>query len=449
MALANGMPRWKYVANRGLTTIENRIMGTHLSEAHTGYRAYSRRLLLTVPFLRNAMDFSFDSELIMQAAQFGMRIEEVPASCRYFERRLVGRLHERRRLRAEDPVGVPAAGAPSGAHPALTQVQGSRRRHELSPLAESAAPPAPGRAVRPTASAALLALVGGITLVGLLVRLPSFGQSIYGDELSTFFIVTGSTLGHVLHQLEDARSVDLNPPLFFAAAWLAERFGESAELLRLPSLLAGVATIPLTCLLGLWTVGRRAGLVGAALVALSPFMIFYSTEARSFALLILLGLLSTLALLRAIETGGGWWWAAYAVCSCAAAYTNYTAVFLLAAQAAWALWAAPRARVWVLGANLAAALAYLPAADRDRRLALPRRPGARGPRPVRLRPLPPRSRALGARASPGRASGASPATPRSRSRSPGASSPSSGSACAGGARAAPGTGSRPRAGRCW
>jgi glycosyltransferase involved in cell wall biosynthesis len=84
MALANGMPRWKYVANRFLTTIENRIMRTRLSEAHTGYRAYSRTLLLTVPFLRNAGDFSFDAELIMQAAHFGLRIEEVPATCRYF-----------------------------------------------------------------------------------------------------------------------------------------------------------------------------------------------------------------------------------------------------------------------------------------------------------------------------------------------------------------------------
>ena len=84
-ALAAGMPRWKYVANRFLTAIENRIMGTRLSEAHTGYRAYSRELLLTVPFLRNSLDFAFDSELLMQAAHFGLRIEEVPARCRYFE----------------------------------------------------------------------------------------------------------------------------------------------------------------------------------------------------------------------------------------------------------------------------------------------------------------------------------------------------------------------------
>ena len=83
MAIENGMPRWKYLANRVLTTIENRMMGTSLSEAHTGYRAYSRRLLLTVPFLRNSSDFSFDSELLMQAVHFGMRIEEVPARGRY------------------------------------------------------------------------------------------------------------------------------------------------------------------------------------------------------------------------------------------------------------------------------------------------------------------------------------------------------------------------------
>ncbi|HEY1358016.1 MAG TPA: glycosyltransferase family 2 protein [Thermoleophilaceae bacterium] len=84
-ARAAGMPLWKYVANRILTAIENRMMGTSLSEAHTGYRAYSRRLLLTVPFLRNSLDFVFDSELLMQASHFGLPIREVPARCRYFE----------------------------------------------------------------------------------------------------------------------------------------------------------------------------------------------------------------------------------------------------------------------------------------------------------------------------------------------------------------------------
>lgn len=85
MALENGMPRWKYAVNRALTGIENKVMGTRLSEAHTGYRAYSRKFLLEVPFLRNANDFSFDSEILMQATAFGMRIAEVPARGRYLD----------------------------------------------------------------------------------------------------------------------------------------------------------------------------------------------------------------------------------------------------------------------------------------------------------------------------------------------------------------------------
>ena len=83
-AIHDGMPRWKFAANRILTTIENAAMGTDLTELHSGYRAYSKRLLLTVPFLRNSSDFVFDSELLFQAASFGLAIDEVPAHCRYF-----------------------------------------------------------------------------------------------------------------------------------------------------------------------------------------------------------------------------------------------------------------------------------------------------------------------------------------------------------------------------
>jgi len=84
-ARANGMPRYKIVANRILTGIENRVMKTALTDLHTGYRAYSRRLLLAVPFLRNATGFSFDSEMLMQTSALGFRIVEVPASSRYFD----------------------------------------------------------------------------------------------------------------------------------------------------------------------------------------------------------------------------------------------------------------------------------------------------------------------------------------------------------------------------
>jgi glycosyltransferase involved in cell wall biosynthesis len=80
-----GMPLYKRIANRFLTGIENRVLGTSLTDLHTGYRAYGRELLLTVPFLRNSIDFSFDSELLMQASHFGFRITEVSARTRYFE----------------------------------------------------------------------------------------------------------------------------------------------------------------------------------------------------------------------------------------------------------------------------------------------------------------------------------------------------------------------------
>ena len=79
------MPLYKWVANRFLTTVENRMLRSDLSEMHTGYRAYSNRLLQEVPFLRNALDFSFDSEVLFQASHFGFRIEEVPARSLYFD----------------------------------------------------------------------------------------------------------------------------------------------------------------------------------------------------------------------------------------------------------------------------------------------------------------------------------------------------------------------------
>lgn len=82
--LKGGMPIWKYVSNRFLTTVENMALGTHLSEAHTGFRAYSRKLLLTIPFLLNSDDFVFDSEVIAQTVAFGFKIAEVPVPTRYF-----------------------------------------------------------------------------------------------------------------------------------------------------------------------------------------------------------------------------------------------------------------------------------------------------------------------------------------------------------------------------
>jgi len=84
--LAGGMPKWKFVSNRFLTGVENVAFGLRLSEYHTGLRAYSRRLLETIPYRLNSDDFVFDQELIAQVvAVGGMRIGEIAVPTRYFE----------------------------------------------------------------------------------------------------------------------------------------------------------------------------------------------------------------------------------------------------------------------------------------------------------------------------------------------------------------------------
>ena len=84
-AKQGGMPWWKRISNRFLTTVENLAMGRKFTECHTGYRAYSRKFLETVPFLRNSNGFVFDTEVIFQAVAFGLPVAEVPISTRYFK----------------------------------------------------------------------------------------------------------------------------------------------------------------------------------------------------------------------------------------------------------------------------------------------------------------------------------------------------------------------------
>ena len=84
-ALVGGMPKYKYVANRALTFFQNLLMGKKLSEYHTGYRAFSRRVLETLPLLENSDDFVFDNQMLAQIAYFGFSIGEVSCPAKYFE----------------------------------------------------------------------------------------------------------------------------------------------------------------------------------------------------------------------------------------------------------------------------------------------------------------------------------------------------------------------------
>lgn len=83
-ALAGGMPLYKFIANRALTTFQNILMGAHLSEYHTGYRAYSKELLNSLPIDRNSEDFVFDNQILAQAILLGARIGEISCPTRYF-----------------------------------------------------------------------------------------------------------------------------------------------------------------------------------------------------------------------------------------------------------------------------------------------------------------------------------------------------------------------------
>jgi len=79
-----GMPWWKFLGNRFLTGIQNWVLGQHLSEYHTGYRAFSRRVLEEVPFLLNSDKFVFDQEMLVQTIHLGFVIKEIPVPTRYF-----------------------------------------------------------------------------------------------------------------------------------------------------------------------------------------------------------------------------------------------------------------------------------------------------------------------------------------------------------------------------
>ena len=81
--LDSGMPLYKYISNRFLTILENLTTGQNLSEWHTGYRAYSRKVLETIPYHKNSNDFVFDAQFLIQAAYFGFRIGDLPVPCRY------------------------------------------------------------------------------------------------------------------------------------------------------------------------------------------------------------------------------------------------------------------------------------------------------------------------------------------------------------------------------
>jgi mannosyltransferase len=201
------------------------------------------------------------------------------------------------------------------------------------------------------------AAVAALTVVAFAVRLAQLHQSLFGDELFLYRIVAGHGLGQVLSLVHDTEST---PPLHFVLAWLGAKVGDASVGMRIPSLVAGTATVPATFALGRRSVGDGPALFGAAIVAIAPFAIFYGVEGRAYSTLGLLAALSTLALLRALDRGRRRDWALFAALTLAVLYTHYVGVFVVVAHGAWVA-SRRRDRLRALAfAYAAAALGYAP-----------------------------------------------------------------------------------------
>ena len=201
-------------------------------------------------------------------------------------------------------------------------------------------------------------VVALLTVSVFVVRLTQMHQGLLGDEVLAVQEIVGHTLLGTVRAVRGG--VESSPPLFFVLAWMSAKLGDPTVLIRLPSLILGTATIPVVYLLGRETVGRTAGVLGAAIVAASPFAAYYGIEGRPYATLAFLSALSTLALVLAVRTRRRRWWALYAVAAAGAAYTHYTAIFLLVTQGAWSLWACRDRLIEPLLGNLLAVVLFLP-----------------------------------------------------------------------------------------
>jgi mannosyltransferase len=210
--------------------------------------------------------------------------------------------------------------------------------------------PARGRLPGSWTLGVLLALAAGL-------RLSTLGlQSFWYDEAFTPVHVLHASLGATLHSVVHTEN---SPPLWYLIAWLDVRlFGDGEIALRLPSALAGIATVGVAWAIGRELAGRRCGLACAALVAVNPLFVWYSQEARVYALFALTCAVAMLCCLRAGREPTGGRMAAFALSGSLALLTHYFSAFLLVGMALWLLRDRARRRA-ALGAIAVIALVGL------------------------------------------------------------------------------------------
>ena len=199
----------------------------------------------------------------------------------------------------------------------------------------------------------MLAL-GAVVALAAVIRFATLdAQSFWLDEAVTVGLVR-LDLGEMLDRIPDSEST---PPLYYLLAWLWSRgFGDGEVGLRALSALLGTLTVPLVYAIGAQLLSRRAGLLAALLAAVNPVLVWYSQEARAYALLVLLSALSVLLFLAARERPSAARLAAWAAASALALCAHYFAGFLVAAEAAWLI-VGLRARARLMAALASAAIA--------------------------------------------------------------------------------------------
>ncbi len=178
--------------------------------------------------------------------------------------------------------------------------------------------------------------LAGLTALGVVLRFSTLGlQSYHHDEVITAGRVISGSFGHMLHEVKASES---NPPLYYALAWgWAKLFGSAEFGLRSLTALFGAATIPVAYFAARELASRRAGLIAAAIVAVNPVLIWYSQEARSYAVLIFFCALSLAFFARSLRTRDGRDLALWSASSALAFSSHYFAAFLIAIEAAWLL----------------------------------------------------------------------------------------------------------------
>jgi mannosyltransferase len=209
------------------------------------------------------------------------------------------------------------------------EAAGALRRGSISTYLDSI-----GELVR--ARSRVFWIVAGLTVLAGALRFATLGvQSYHHDEIVTASRILRDGFWHAMDAVGFSESA---PPLYYAVAWLWTQLTGTGEFgLRTVSALAGVATVPVAYLLGAELSRRRAGIVAAALVAVNPMLLWYSQEARAYALFVLLTALSLLYFVRALDRGRRRDSLAWGIASALALGTHYFAAFPIAAEALWLL----------------------------------------------------------------------------------------------------------------